>query len=181
LLAVASCATQRPETRLAAPGVAIPFDLNGRVLVIYGGRAFSSGVRWRHAAQRDEIWLLSPVGQTLAFIASGAEGATLTSADHKEYQAGSVEDLTRRALGWELPLGPLRYWVLGETAEGSAPDAARRDDLRRLISLTQDGWRISYVNYPPDENDGLPRRLELSSGAYQIRLVIDGWRREPAP
>jgi len=180
-LVVMGCAAPGPDTRPVAGEATTPFDLNGRVLVTYDGRAFSSGVRWSHAAQRDEIWLLSPVGQTLAYILSEAEGATLTAADQKEYRAASVEELTRSALGWELPLGRLRYWVLGETVSGSRADAVEVDSSRRLIALTQDGWRISIVHYPPTEHDGLPRRLDLASGAYQIRLVIDGWRREAAP
>jgi len=179
-LAVVGCTTLTRETQ-PSPAGAVPFDLNGRVRVTYDGRAFSSGVRWRHGTQRDEIWLLSPVGQTLAYIASDAEGAKLTAADQKEYYAGSVEDLTHRALGWTLPLGPLRYWVVGQVAGGSTPVAAERDDSHRLIGLTQDGWRISFVNYPRQEHDGLPRRLDMSSGTYRIRLVIDGWRREAAP
>ncbi|MDP3139065.1 MAG: lipoprotein insertase outer membrane protein LolB, partial [Burkholderiaceae bacterium] len=65
-LAVSACATMAPGPREIS-AAATPFDLSGRVLVNYDGRAFSSSVRWQHAQQRDEIWLLSPVGQTLAY------------------------------------------------------------------------------------------------------------------
>lgn len=178
-VAVAACATLAPDSRI--PPVASPaFDLSGRVLASYDGRAFSSGVRWQHAPGRDEIWLLSPVGQTLAYIVSEPDGATLTAADQKQYRAASVERLTRQALGWELPLALLQHWVLGQPAPSSAPDAVGRDADERLAGLTQDGWRIAFVNYPRAEHGGLPRRLDLSSGAYEIRLVIDGWRRGSA-
>lgn len=178
--AVAACATFVPDTRIP-PAVSAPFDLSGRVLVSHDGRAFSSSLRWQHhAAGRDEIWLLSPVGQTLAYIAGEADGATLTAADQKQYRAAGVESLTRQALGWELPLARLQYWVQGRAAPSSAPDAVERDAGGRLTALTQDGWHIVFVNYPPAEHGGLPRRLDLSSGLYEIRLVIDGWRRDSA-
>jgi len=178
-VAVAACATLAPDSRIP-PAASPAFDLSGRVLASYDGRAFSSGVRWQHAPGRDEIWLLSPVGQTLAYIVSEPDGATLTAADQKQYRAASVERLTRQALGWELPLALLQHWVLGQPAPSSAPDAAGRDADERLVALTQDGWRIAFVNYPRAEHGGLPRRLDLSGGAYEIRLVIDGWRRDSA-
>lgn len=173
--ALAACAALAPVERPAAP-----FDLLGRVAVAYDGRAFSSGVRWRHEAGRDEIWLLAPAGQTLAHIAAEKEGATLTAADRSEYRASDVESLTRRALGWELPLSRLAWWVRGEVAPGAAPHRLERDEHERIAVLIQDGWRIVFTHYPPTEHSGLPRRLDLSSGAQEIRLLIDSWREDSA-
>jgi outer membrane lipoprotein LolB len=176
VLAVAACAALGPREAVA-PGP--PFDILGRVLVSYDGRAFSSGLRWRHAPERDEIMLLTPVGQGLAHIVNGADGATLTAADQRRYHAASVEGLTRQALGWELPLAHLRYWVRGEPAPGSAPTVLERDASARLVRLEQDGWRIAFVNYSEHQHGGRPRRLELDRGTQRIRLVIDEWRAEP--
>ena len=180
-LLLPACAALAPERRADIPPEA-PFDLLGRVLVSYGGRAFSSNVRWQHTAESDEIWLMSPVGQTLAHIVYDADGAILTAADQQKYRASSVESLTRQALGWELPLARLQYWVRGKLVPGSAPDAVERDALQRLAALTQDGWRMAFVNYPPEQHGGLPRRLDLAGASQEIRLVIDDWRSEtPAP
>lgn len=176
-LALAACATTPPGAR-EVPAAAAPFDLSGRVLVSYDGRAFTSSVRWQHARQRDEIWLLSPVGQTLAHIDAGAAGATLTTSEQTQYRADNVESLTRKALGWELPLAHLQYWVQGEAAPFSAPQTVVRDADAKFTTLTQDGWRITFLYFPAAEHGGLPRRLDLAHGANQIRLVIDGWRRD---
>ena len=153
-----------------------PFDLSGRVLVRYDGRAFSSGLRWEHAPGRDEIWLLSPVGSALAHIVDDGDGAILTAADERQYRAASVENLTRQALGWELPVARLKYWLRGEVAPGSPPDAIVRGDDQRITQLEQAGWRIALTYYPAQEYGGLPRRLELVRGSHEIRLVIDTWR-----
>ncbi len=158
----------------ASSGVA--FDIVGRVAVNYEGRAFSSNLRWQHAPGREEVWLLTPLGQTVAHILSDADGATLTAPDKQAYHAASVEDLTRRALGWELPLARLTWWARGEPVPDAAPASAARDDRSRLTALEQDGWRIAFVNYPPGEHGGLPRRLDLRSGSQEIRFLIDGWR-----
>lgn len=184
-LTAAACATLSPEEAPPAAPALEPFDLSGRVLVSHDGRAFSSGLRWQHLQGGDELWLLTPVGQALAHIVTGADGATFTGADRKQYRGASVERLTREALGWELPLTRLQYWVRGEIVPGSTAEGIERDADQRLIRLAQDGWRITIVRYPPGEHDGLPRRLELARGSNEmIRLVIDGWRRDasaPAP
>lgn len=179
-LTVAGCATLSPDAGGPGEPSPTPFDLSGRVLVSYDGRAFSSGLRWQHGPGRDEIWLLTPIGQTLAHIVNEPDGATLTGADQRQHRAVSVDSLTRQALGWELPLARLQYWVRGEIAPGSAPGTVERDANQRLIRLEQHGWRIVFANYPLEEHEGLPRRLDLARDAHEIRLVIDAWRRHAA-
>ena len=170
---LAACAALGPPP--PAPSEA-PFDIVGRVAVNFDGRAFSSNVRWQHAGAREEVWLMTPLGQTLAHIVADDAGATLTAADQKQYRAASVESLTRQALGWDLPLAHLTWWVRGEPAPGAPPAAVQRDERGRLTRLDQDGWRIAFENYPPGEHGGLPRRLDLRSGTQEIRFLIDRWR-----
>ena len=155
---------------------AAAFDLVGRVAVAYDGRAFSSGLRWQHLVQQDEIWLLTPTGQALAHILADASGATLTGADQKQYHAGDAESLTRRALGWELPLARLRWWVRGESVPGAPVAEEVRDQQGRLVRLQQDGWHITFVHAAANDQGGLPQRLELTREGHRIRLVIDNWR-----
>lgn len=178
LLGMSGCAGMLP----AAPPVprAAPFELLGRVLVNYDGRAFSSHVRWRHAQDMDEIWLTTPTGQALAHLREDEAGAVITAVDQTQYRAARVEALTRRALGWELPMMHLQYWVRGVPAPAMPPaapaDVLGREADGRIRQLAQDGWRISYEHYAPTHNDGLPRRLELVGAAQTMRLVIDTWR-----
>lgn len=174
LAVLAGCAALEPSRPLRAPA----FDLMGRVAVTHDGRAFSSGVRWQHLPERDEIWLLTPVGQALAHIEADAAGATLTAADGKQHRAGDVGSLTRRALGWELPLEHLGWWVRGEILPGGVIGEVLRDQQGRLVRLRQDGWQLTLTHSPANEQDGLPQRLELTRDGHQIRLVIDGWRQE---
>ena len=155
------------------------FDILGRVLVAYGSNAFTANLRWLHAPERDELWLLTPTGQALVHIVDTARGATLTSMDQTAYHAGNVEALTKQALGWELPLGRLQHWVRGTPVPELAVGAAERDGDGRYVKFTQDGWEVSYVYYAAPEQEGQPRRVELSNGENRIRLVIDSWRREP--
>ena len=114
---LAGCAALEPSPPPSPPAPA--FELIGRVAVNYDGRAFSSGVRWQHTAERDELWLLTPAGQALAHIVGDAAGATFTGSDRTEYRARDVTSLVRRALGWEMPVTRLAWWVQGEAAPGA--------------------------------------------------------------
>lgn len=172
-LLFAGCAMLDPGAGIPA---AEPFDILGRVLASNDDRAFSAGFRWRHGAAENEIWLMSPVGQTLAHITDTSEGATLVAADQQEYRATSVESLTRQALGWPLPLARLQYWIRGEAVPGGAVTDTVRDARGRLSVLEQDGWRIRF-GYPENAEESRPRQLDLNQGAQRIRMVIDDWRR----
>lgn len=173
---LAGCAALEPSPPPAPPAPA--FELIGRVAVSYDGRAFSSGVRWEHTAERDELWLLTPAGQALAHIVGDADGAVFTGSDHSQYRAGDIGSLIRRALGWEMPVTRLAWWVQGALAPGAAVQAVERDEHGRLAVLAQEGWRIAYVYDPPEERGSPLRRLILAGGSTEIRLIIDGWRQD---
>ena len=170
---LAGCALE--PARPALPR-APAFDLVGRMAVTHDGRPFSSGVRWQHAAERDEIWLLTPLGQALTYIVNDAEGAVITGSDRQQYHARDVEALTRRALGWELPVARLAWWVRGGIAADGVIAEVERDPQGRLLRLQQDGWYITYVYRSQDGADSLPQRLDLKRESQTIRLVIDNWR-----
>ncbi len=171
-LLLAACAGLSPLERAPAAS----FDILGRVLVSGEGRAFSSNLRWQHEAGRDELWLLTPVGQTLAYITSDAAGALLTTADQQEFRDQSAAALTQRALGWALPLAELRHWILAQPAPVLPVVAGQRDTSGRLEQLEQGGWTLRF-DY--DAAQPLPRRLELRREGQLIRLVVDERRGAP--
>jgi len=152
------------------------FDLAGRVAVRFQDRGFSSAVQWKQQGGSDEIWLTAPLGQTIAHLQADAAGAILTTADQKQYRAGSIESLTRSALGWRFPVAGMRYWVLGQPAPGMALSAVERNDAGRIMRFTQDDWQVAF-NYAA--TGPAPTRLEMVSSDANIRFVIDRWTPGP--
>lgn len=176
LMAVSGCASVQPVPVKA--GRAAPFDVLGRVLVHFEGNAISANVRWLHGQDVDEIWLMTPSGQALAYMREDANGATLTGADRKQYSASRVEALTKQGLGWELPMARLQHWIRGTPLPNTPFETTGRDADGKYRTIVQDGWNITYEYYPATQNEGLPRRMEVAGATQTLRLVIDTWRKE---
>jgi outer membrane lipoprotein LolB len=180
VVCLGGCASLSSRSALAARPAqpeSAPFALNGRISVNYQGARHSAGLHWSHQAQSDEILLLTPLGQTVARIASDARHATLDQ-NEQHYQADDVETLMARVLGWHLPLGGLHYWMLGLPAIDS-PAQIERDSHARINLLRQAGWEVRYIDYADARPDSLPSRLQLSREDLQVQLLIDEWEWNP--
>ncbi len=159
-----------------------PFGLVGRVSVRDKKQGFSGGINWHHSATGDEIFLFSPLGQTVAQIQRDVEGIRLITAEQKIYYATDAESLTEQVLGWRLPLMGLQYWVQSMNSPATAA-TMDRDINEQVIAIRQDGWEITYSSYfPPEQATQLPvtrpRVLTLKRNDLQIKLVVDNWKIE---
>jgi len=177
--ALAGCASL-PQPKALAPVQTAPrFEINARLLASDGQRRLSSQLRWSHN-ERTRILMTTPLGQALASIESGAEGARLTTAEGHSYSADSLDALVRRGLGWSLPLQQLPWWINGRAAPGDFAAMSDRDGLQ------QDGWTVQF-----DGRDALgrPARLDVEctaepcrrqgSGSLHLRVLIDQWTDSP--
>jgi outer membrane lipoprotein LolB len=174
-LLLAGCAVVEEQPAPAVP-IGDAFYLSGRVSVKYGAEAASGKITWQHDAASDDLLFSTPLGQGMARIVRHDAVMSLTTSDQKVYQAGDLETLTERALGWRLPLTGLPDWVRGRAAAG-APAQTRLDNSQRLAELRQSGWLVEFLEYKSE--NGPPAVLRLSRQDVEIRLVIDQWRAEP--
>ena len=176
-LVAAGCAapeTRPPAAGLAATGIPRAFDLSGRVAVRHDDQAFSGNLRWEHLPGRDELWILTPLGQGVAHIVREPGGARVKIQDQPEQWAIDVEALTERVLGWRLPLAGLEHWVLGV----SAPDTPARIELDadgRISRIAQDGWTIDYLRRSEEFGVNLPTALTLRRTGLEVRLSVHEW------
>ncbi|HUO44477.1 MAG TPA: lipoprotein insertase outer membrane protein LolB [Burkholderiales bacterium] len=175
LALAAGCASDNARPP-AAGAPAAAFDLGGRIAVRDHEHGFSGALRWEHRERNDQIWLSTPLGQSFAQLQSDADGATLTTADHEQYRAASIETLTHNAFGWRFPVAPLRHWVRGLPAPDLAEEGAERDGAGRLVRLVQDGWRVEFAYA---QNAAVPARIEAGNGDAVIRVIIDRFDQPP--
>ena len=103
--------------------------------------------------------IASPLGNEVARIESGPDGATLTQATGGGAQAASFAELTERALGVALEPADLARWLHGVTP---APD--------------ESGWSVTLEETGRAGAVDIARRLSARRGSVVVRLVVDEYR-----
>jgi len=115
------------------------------------------------------------MGQGIAELHGDGSRMALTDARGQTRTAPDGDSLARLALGVELPVRGLQWWVVGQPR----PDAAYRarvDGEGRLSGLVQDGWDIEFGRYSAVDGHELPGRLIARRGdELEVRLVVDVW------
>jgi outer membrane lipoprotein LolB len=176
LCACAPALTERPVPSGTLAARATTFELTGRLSARHGNDALSANFRWTHEAQRDELELSSPLGQTIARLSGDASGVRLQTPDGKAETSSDWAALTTRALGWPLPVEGLAFWIQGVPRDG-VPAAVERASDGMPAALRQDGWSVVYQAFEPG-SDGVsrPKRLTLDYADVELRIAVDSWR-----
>lgn len=175
LLVVSGCTLPRlpAGTSSVARDSLQSFSLNGRFSVRQDGKGYVGAIRWRHAGERDELVVSSPLGQAVAEIISDAGGARLTRSDGSSQDAEKADLLLQSLIGYPLPLDRLVDWLRGRHPAGAA---LTLDDRQRPLSWRHEEWRIDYA-YDSDAWQALPTRLFVERlGYFELRLRIDEWQ-----
>lgn len=179
----AGCASLRlspPQSPNADDATA--FSLRGRLALREQERNLSGGIQWQHSAARDDMLLLSPLGQGVMQITRDADGASLRTADDKTFSAPDAEELAFTVTGWRIPVSGLAAWVRGVPRNDPLAGPVRneqRDASSRLNKFTQDDWTVEYQAYFEAPDDKLPRRVLLTRPEFELKLVIDAWEKAP--
>jgi len=151
------------------------FELKGRVAVAAGKDGFNASLRWAQEGTLSHVSLEGPLGAGGVQITADGSNLSIVTAhgDHLDSDAARAELESR--LGFEPPLGSLRYWILG-VPDPATPSTEEIDQQRqRLQGLRQDGWQIDYSGYVPNGGVWLPARMTLQRAGVRVRLVVDGW------
>ncbi|MCG5511648.1 lipoprotein insertase outer membrane protein LolB [Ectothiorhodospira shaposhnikovii] len=155
------------------------WTLSGRIALFLENEQWNAHLRWRQRGDDYDIQLFGPFGRHAATLEGNATGVTLRNAEGDVYQDRDVDRLVHQALGWQLPVSGLRYWVLGipshDRLEGRTLDSAGR--AQRLL---QSGWDVGYDRYAEAVGPApLPDRMRLEFDDIRVRLVVDDWQMTP--
>jgi outer membrane lipoprotein LolB len=152
------------------------WSLDGRIAVAAGDDGFSGGFDWVQARERADVSIQGPMGG--AAFAIHVEGGKLTlNARGETYADDEARAIIgdRIGNGTMLPVGEMRYWLIGVPAPGVQHEEARDAD-RRLAELGQSGWRVRYERYGTVGAYELPMRVEMSTEGLRLRVVVSAWR-----
>ena len=155
---LAACAVvPAPRELPALQGIPSAFEMSGRLSVRVADRSEIARLRWTRQAGGD-LWVIaSPLGNEVARIESGPQGATLTGSMSES--APTFAQLTEKLLGVPLEPAELAAWLHGRVP-GEAPG----------------GWKVALDETQRAGTVDLARRLTASRGEVVVRVVVDDYR-----
>jgi outer membrane lipoprotein LolB len=149
---VAACA----QVPIKPPEGPLEFSLAGRIAARYGAESFTGNINWRHAREGDELLISTPTGQGVAQIVRQGEAVLLKTAEPREYRDNDAEALTKRVLGFPVPIDGLADWVQGKPSP----------------QLESRGWKVEYQD---KDAQGRPTRMRLTYQGIELRLAVSQW------
>jgi outer membrane lipoprotein LolB len=178
VLLLAACATPQPRPPETAAPLPAQWQVHGRLAVTVDEEAWHGSFDWREETAWRRLEMAGPLGQGTVRLTEEAAGATLELSADEVVTGRDTESLLREHVGWTLPVGGLRHWIVARS-DPDRPAEARHDEAGRLVELRQDGWSVDYDRYRAVEGRLLPHRLSLERPGLRVKLVIDRWSLGP--
>jgi outer membrane lipoprotein LolB len=168
----------RYEARSGRLALLGSWTLEGRLAVRGEEEGGSGSFNWSRTGSTNRMDFYGAFGRGAWRLAADDSGAVLERADGSVYRAGSIDELVRSEVGWEIPVGALGWWARGMAAPGGF-SARTLDEAGRLIDLEQGGWTIEYGRYRAFGDLDLPVKVVARSPEWQLKLAIREWELPP--
>ena len=183
---VSACATTRveqPPTGVVPDVQQVPnWQARGRLAVSAQGQGGSGTFTWQQQADRTELHVRGPLGAGALDIVSDGQALQLSDASGRSYDGEAARAALEQKLGVGLPLGQMRYWMLGVPAPSDGPGAPRMPTAGAAPGgFTQDGWTVSLDEMRTVGAWRVPARLSASSRDVRVRMVVDDWQFPTTP
>ena len=144
--------------------------LNGRAAASIGKLGWQASLAWKQQGSTSELHLTGPLGIGASLVRLSPEGLSIDGAKPREDAAA----ILRERLGVDLPLGSLRFWLLGVPDPGEDSTIARNAQ-DRAQQLIQSGWTVVIDRYMPVQGDWLPAQLSVLRDDVRLRIAVDTW------
>ncbi len=178
-VALSACVTTKPivapaplpwDQRLDTLQHLTAWQMDGRAAAAMGTQGWQASLNWHQSDVAAEVHLAGPLGIGALTLRRTAAGVSLNGGPPSDAVLAQVQE----RIGFELPLGDLRYWLLGIPDPGAPFDLAKNDQDRAL-HLSQAGWTVDYDRYMTVGGDLLPAHLVLSREGVRVRIAVDHW------
>ncbi len=144
--------------------------LDGRAAASIGKQGWQASLAWKQRNSTSEVHLTGPLGIGASVLRLSPEGLSIDGAQPQEDAAA----ILHARLGVDLPLGSLRFWLLGvpDPGEDSIVTRNAQDRAQRLL---QSGWTVVIDRYVPVQGDWLPGQLSVVRDDVRVRIAVDSW------
>ncbi len=139
---------------------------------------------WQHADAQDVLWLIGPLGNTLARVEMTPNGVRWQDAAGKRGEAPNLRALGESLAGIVLPEVPADRWLHGRWPTN---EVHQRDAEGRVTGAAARNWQFAY-RYGAPAPVGWPLAIEAAGpDGLWLRLAVTEWNgvsdpaEQPAP
>jgi len=150
------------------------WELEGRLAVNDGKDGGSGNFKWSHQAGSTHMDFHGALGRGAWRLDEDAYGARLEMANGEVSRAATVTDLAKQALGWQIPVDALEWWVRGLEAPGKS-QSREINQQGVLTRLNQFGWDIEYGRYNDSDVVLMPYKVTARREGQTVKLLVRRW------
>ena len=179
-LIVAGCATVNtvsepvilPDTVTAIR----TWSMDGRIGVKAKDQAWQANLVWEHDPQQDRLRISGPLNQGLVSVIVQKDLIYINEGNGVSELSKDPDAALRKKLGFAVPLGSLRYWIMG------VPDPDRSSSPLGYSTVAADaegflqsGWTVQPDKMANVNGWMLPRTLNVQGAGVKLKILADNW------
>ena len=181
---LAGCAVT-PVAPIVAPDpdkLPAAWAATGRMALAANGEGGSGSFTWQQRSAEATLSLRGPFGAGAIEVVTDGRTLAVTDGEGRHLGDERAQAILRQRLGTDLPLGELRFWMLGVAAPGSAASVSDAATAPRRV-IEQSGWRVDYDTFQTAAGYSVPERFTATQGGVRLKVIVDNWRidGEPGP
>lgn len=151
------------------------WELVGRIGIRTPEESSSGSLSWRQQGGGFTAEIDGPLGVGGIRMRGDARAVTLSGSRIDTVTVPDPERELLRQSGIRVPVGGLRYWLLGVPLPGAPANVVFGND-GLPVTIEQSGWRIDYTEYRQWSLNALPRRIRAESGDTRLTIIVRDWR-----
>ncbi len=163
------------DARRAELAALAAWTLRGRSALSAYGRGWSGAVHWHQSDDHIDLRLIAPLGAGTLRLTGLPDYMRIQASDGTDFYTPDPSGDLEAALGAPLPVGALRWWILGITPPNVVIEALELDAAGRATAFMQDGWQVTYPRYTEHDGVVVPGIVVAERDGAKIRIVVDQW------
>ena len=168
-------AANRETTLLALQS----WSAKGRIAVKSDTGGGQGNFRWAQAADDSRVRVSGPLGFgafEILFRPDLLEISDKEGTRQARYEGpDAAEQFLESSIGWSLPAGSTRYWLLGLEDPQRRGTTVEWGEDGLLRTAGRGVWKISWEEYRETEGLPMPRKIRFENQQASIRLIVDQW------
>jgi len=128
---------------------------------------------WQQQNDDFTLQLIGPLNIGSMRVIKQQQLTTFIQGDQR-IESTNAEQLLFEQANLPLPLNSLSFWLIGQPSPKWP--VILMDVNSSIIGFTQQGWRLEYPEFIPNQKYRLPRKIIAQHGHLKLRVAIHQWQ-----